>query len=112
MEERKDIKQTQGAREIHIQADIPKKSREDLQVLYRAANAASSIPKFNTASVKEYKLHLNEQEYFVAELETLPLPLRPSSLAAPRSDTTKVFFSFCQITTDQNSRLMEKHTKP
>lgn len=95
---RMDIKQTQGAREIHIQADIPRKLREDLQVLYRVAKAASLTTEYKTASVKDYKLHLNGQEYAASDLETLPLPLRPSSLTAPRSDNTMVFFSkFCVL---------------
>lgn len=95
---RKDIKQTQGAREIHIQADIPKQLREDLQVLYRVAKAASAIPKYKSASIKDYKLHLDGNQYAASDLEKLPLPLRPSSLAAPRSDNTMVFFSkFCVL---------------
>lgn len=90
---RMEIQQTQGAREIYIQADIPRKLRADLQVLYRVAKAASSIPKYNSALVKDYKLHLNGQEFSAHELETLPFPLRPSTLATPRSENTLVFFS-------------------
>lgn len=70
-----EVKQTQGAREIYIQADMPKQLRADLQVLYRVAKAASSIQEYKSASVKDFKLHLNGEEYTAQELETLPLPL-------------------------------------
>lgn len=109
---RGDIKQTQGQKEIHMQLDIPKKLREDLQVLYRVVKAASLITEYKTASIRDYKLHLNGSEYYAADLETLPLPLRPSSIAAPRSDTTLVFFSkFCVLSNHYPAEFTIKDTK-
>lgn len=86
--------------------------REDLQVLYRVTKAAATIPEYRTASVKDYKLQLNGEEYTAAELENLPLPLCPSSLAAPKSDTTMVFFSkFCILSNHYQSEFKIKGTK-
>lgn len=95
---RKDIKQTKDTREIHIQPDMPRKLRDDLQVLYRVAKAASANPKYKSATIRDYKLHLDGNQYSADELKNLPTPLRPSSLAAPKSENTMVFFSkFCVL---------------
>lgn len=78
---------------IRIQADIPKQLREDLQILYRVQRAAQNIPQYQTAEVKNYKLYLNGEEYSAWELEELPMPLRPSTLATRKSDNALVFYS-------------------
>lgn len=43
--------------------------------------------------MKNYKLYLNGEEYAAWELEELPHPLRPSSLATRQSDNSLVFYS-------------------
>lgn len=83
---------------IRIQADLPKQLREDIQLLYRVARAASKIPQYRSAIVREYALVLNGNEYSAQKLETLPQPLRPSSLAIAKSDETLAFFSkHCEL---------------
>lgn len=78
---------------IRIQTDVPKRLRDDSQLLRRVAKAASVMPKYSSARVRDYKLTLNGEEYAPDELEKLPEPIRPSTLATPRSDSAVVFFS-------------------
>lgn len=90
---RNNIPQDGQGRSIRIQADLPKQLREDLQILYRVQKAATKIPQYQTAEVKNYKLYLNGEEFFAWELEHLPLPLRPSSLATRKAEGVLVFYS-------------------
>lgn len=90
---RNNIPQDDQGKSIRIQADLPKQLREDLQILYRVQNAAAKITQYQTAEVKNYKLYLNGEEYFAWELEHLPTPLRPSSLATRSTDSVLVFYS-------------------
>lgn len=87
-----DITEEDGQK-IRIHADLPKRLRNDSQLLYRVQKAASGIPKFHSAKIRDYKLFLHGKEYAPNELENLPFPIRPSTLATPRSDTALVFFS-------------------
>lgn len=86
-------KGNEGDVPIRIQADLPKKLRDDVQVLYRVAKAAAQIPEYQSAVVRDYALHLNGREYLPRELESLPFPIRPSTLATRTSDEAIVFFS-------------------
>lgn len=90
---RNNIPQDDQGKPIRIQADLPKQLREDLQILYRVQKAATKIPQYQTAEVKSYKLFLNGEEYFAWELEHLPIPLRPSSLATRKTDSVLAFYS-------------------
>lgn len=90
---RNDVPREDEEKTVRIQADIPKQLREDLQILYRVQRAATKYEQYQTAEVKNYKLYLNEEEYSAWELEELPLPLRPSSLATRASDNALVFYS-------------------
>lgn len=90
---RNNIPRDQQGNSARIQADLPKQLREDLQILYRVQRAAAKIPQYQTAEVKNYKLYLNGEEYFAWELEHLPTPLRPSSLATKTNDNVLVFYS-------------------
>lgn len=78
---------------IRVLADLPKPLREGIQALYKVANAASKMEGYQSAKVREYQLELNEETYQFTELENLPLEIRPSTLAAPRSDFALAFFS-------------------
>lgn len=93
MEKRVSITQNEGQPKTKVQADLPKKLREDVQVLYRVAQAATKFPDYQSAKVKNYALLLNGREFSPRELELLPTPIRPSSLATPRSETALAFFS-------------------
>lgn len=90
---RNDIPQTDGQQRIKIQADLPRQLREDIPTLYKVAKAASATHLYKSVYVKEYALFLDGKEYTAKQLETLPVPLRPSSLATQKTDTALVFFS-------------------
>lgn len=66
---------------VRIQADLPKVLREGMQTLYKVVNAASNIKGFESVKVHDYQLELNQQTYQITDLETLPLKIRPSTLA-------------------------------
>lgn len=82
-----------GNPKIRVLADLPKPLREGVQALYKVANAASQMEKFQSAKVREYQLEINKETYQFTELESLPVEIRPSTLAAPRSDHALAFFS-------------------
>lgn len=82
-----------SGKKIRIQTDLPKRLRDESQLLHRVVKAAVKIPKYKTAKIKDYKLLLNGEEYTPSQLEQLPEPIRPSTLASPKSDTTIAFFS-------------------
>lgn len=87
-----DITEEDGHR-IRVHADLPKRLRDDAILLRRVQKAASGYAKFRSAKVRDYKLLLDGEEYAPNELERLPKPIRPSTLATPRSDTVVAFFS-------------------
>lgn len=90
---RMNIPAENGSTTVHIHADLPKQLREDVRALYRVAKAASSIPEFQSATIRDYALDLDGQEYLPRELESLPVPIRPSTLATRSSNEALVFFS-------------------
>lgn len=87
-----DITEDDGTK-IRIHADLPKRLRDDSQLLNRVVKAAQKNPKFRSAKLRDYKLVLHGNSYAPNELEKLPKPLRPSSLATPRSTSAIAFFS-------------------
>lgn len=82
-----------GDLRVRIHADLPKQLRDDVQALYKVAKAASSTGRYQSASVRDYMLELDDQTFLPSELETLPFDIRPSTLAAPRSETVLAFYS-------------------
>lgn len=76
-----------------IQADLPKELREGVQALYQVAKAADKMDEFENVQVRNYQLEINGETYQISDLEDLPVKIRPSTLASPRSDTHLVFFS-------------------
>lgn len=102
---RNDIRQKRRAKPIRIQADIPKRLREDLQILYIVKNAAMQSNQFQTVEIKNYRLYLDGAEYFAWELEGLPESLRPSTLATRKSNEVMVFYS-------KYSALSNHHSSP
>lgn len=50
------------------------------------------IPEYKNAKVKNYKFILDGQGYAPNNLEQLPMPIRPSTLATPRSKEALAFF--------------------
>lgn len=80
-------------RKIRIQQDLPKRLREDSQILHRVLKQASTLSKFRSAKIVDYKLRLHGKYYTADRLESLPKPLRPSTLASKSSDSTLVFFT-------------------
>lgn len=83
----------EGSNTVRIQADLPKKLREGLRLMYRVVKAASTIQKYRSAEVRDYALQLNGRVYAPSQLESLPFPLRPSTLAFRSSEQATVFFS-------------------
>lgn len=95
---RNDIPQPQDQQKIKIQADLPRQLREDVKILYKVAKAAASIKEYKSAQVRDYALVLQGKEYTASQLENLPQPIRPSSLACKKSETALTFFSkFCEL---------------
>lgn len=91
---KRSVSQNEGDNpKVRIHADLPKKLRDGVQSLYMVAKAASSSGKYHSAKVRNYALELDGQVYLPSELEMLPPEIRPSSLAAPRSESALVFFS-------------------
>lgn len=88
-----DITNEKNDKKIRIQADLPKVLREGIPTLYKVAKAASKIEEFSDARVRDYQLEMNDQVFQISDLEQLPVPIRPSTLAAPKSDTHMVFYS-------------------
>lgn len=78
---------------VRIHADLPKKLRDDIQALYKVARAANASDKYQFARVQDYSLEIDGQIFLPSELEMLPFDIRPSTLAAPRSDSALAFFS-------------------
>lgn len=95
---RNKIPQSEGSQHIKIQADLPKKLREDVTTLYRVVRAAASLEDYKDASVRDFQIALHGKMYSPDQLERLPAPLRPSSLAIRKTDQTFVFFTkFCPL---------------
>lgn len=90
---RNNIQQIQGQQTAKIQADLPKQLREDVGTLYRMVKAAAATKDYNTATVRDYSINLQGKQYLPGQLETLPFPIRPSTLAVKQSDQALVFFS-------------------
>lgn len=82
-----------GDTTIRIHADLPKKLREHVPILYKIQKTASNIQDYKTAAVRNYQLVLHGKEYAPQKLELLPFPLRPSTISAPRSEDALAFFS-------------------
>lgn len=78
---------------VRIQADLPKTLREGVQSLYRVVAAATKMEQFQDMKVQDFQLEWRGKTYQITDLETLPKPIRPSTLASPKSDTHMVFFS-------------------
>lgn len=78
---------------IRVQADLPKQLREGVRVLNRVAKAAAASQEFKAAVVRDYAIRWNGKEYLPSQLESLPRPLRPSTLATRSSGQALVFFS-------------------
>lgn len=87
------MSQVEGQSKIKIQADLPRKLRDDIYILYRVLHAASGMEEFKSATIRDYALVLHGKRYTAANLELLPPPIRPSSLAVRESDEALVFFS-------------------
>lgn len=90
---RNDVPQEEGQVQIKIQADLPKQLRDEVNVLYRVLRAASSMEEYRTALIRDFTINLHDKQYNPRQLESLPLPLRPSSLACKKSDQALTFFS-------------------
>lgn len=94
--QRHDIPQAKDQPKIKIQADLPKKLRDNTNILYRIIKAASGMEDFKSAFIRDFAIVLHGKQYTADNLELLPPPLRPSSLAVRESDEALVFFSrFC-----------------
>lgn len=90
---RGEVKRGNDGNQVRIQADLPKDLREGMQTLYRITRAASKIEGCESARVHNYQLEFKGEVFQITDLEELPVQLRPSTLAAPKSDTHLAFFS-------------------
>lgn len=83
--------------QIRIKADLPKPLREGLKLMHTVVRAAASHDEYKNAKVKDHQLEINNEVYQYHELESLPVPIRPSTLASPRSDEALAFFTSSSI---------------
>lgn len=90
---RVDITAEKDDHKIRVQADLPKKLREEVKVLYRVAKAAAASHNYKSAILRDYSILWKDKEYAPSQLESLPRPIRPSTLATRSSDKALVFFS-------------------
>lgn len=90
---RRDVPTIEGQPSIKIQADLPKKLRDGLPILYKISKAASNMEEFKSLRIRDYAIILNDKQYTLEQLELLPPPLRPSSLAVREADDAMIFFS-------------------
>lgn len=108
---RKEVPTTEGQSPIKIQADLPKKLRDDVNILYRVIKAASDMEEFNSARIRDFSIILHGRQYTADNLELLPPPIRPSSLAVRESDEALVFFSrFCFLSNHFPSKFDYENT--
>lgn len=104
---RHDVPQIEGQTRKKIQADLPKKIRDNVNILYRVIQAASNIEDFKTAYIRDFAVMLHGKQYTADNLELLPPPLRPSSLSVRESDEALVFFSrFCFLSNHYPSQFI------
>lgn len=61
--------------------------------MYRNLRAATKIRKYKSAKIRSHAIQLEGKEYSPFNLESLPLPLRPSTISNLTSETTLAFFS-------------------
>lgn len=88
----------QGQQQIRIQADLPRQLRKELTILYKIAQAASQTEDFKSAHVRDYALVFDGKEYTARQMEQLPIPLRPSSLATRKGENSLIFFTkYCEL---------------
>lgn len=85
------------SQKIRVLADVPKPLREGLKVMYKVARAATKAKVYGEARVQNYQLELEDKTYQFSELEKLPFPLRPSTLASPRSEDALAFFTSASV---------------
>lgn len=90
---RNKIPQIEQQQRIKIQADLPKQLRDDVIILYRVARAAAAMTEYQSATIKDYAFNLRGKKYTARQLESLPIPIRPSSLAHRQSEQALIFFS-------------------
>lgn len=82
-----------GEQKVRIQADLPKRLREEINILYRVTRAAANTQEYQNAVVRSYAIQLNGKEFSPGNLERLPYSIRPSTISNPRSDAAIAFFS-------------------
>lgn len=80
---RLDITGENDSQKIRVLADVPKELREGVKLMYKVVRAATKAKVYGQARVQNYQLELNDKTYQFSELEKLPFPLRPSTLASP-----------------------------
>lgn len=79
---------------IWLHEDLPKKLRTDNRILQRIAKMARTKQDiYGEVKVKDYRIHLNGQEYDMDSLHLLPKELTPHAVYSPRSETALVFFT-------------------
>lgn len=85
------------SQKIRVLADVPKPLREGVKLMYNVLRAASGLEEYKHVMVRDYQLELNDKIFQFNELETLPVKLRPSTLASPRSEEALSFFTSASI---------------
>lgn len=82
-----------GDNVVRIHADLPKQLRKDVQVLYKVMKVASAIPEYQSIRIRDYMIELDGSKYAPSDLESLPKPIRPSTIAMRESEDTIVFYT-------------------
>lgn len=94
---RLDITGDNDSHKIRVLTDIPKPLREGVKLMYKVVRAATKAKVYGVARVQNYHLELDDKVYQFSELEKLPFPLRPSTLASPRSEEALAFFTSASV---------------
>lgn len=102
---RLDITGDNESHRIKVLSDIPKPLREGVKLMYKVVRAATKAKSYGVARVQNYQLELNDKVYQFTELEKLPFPLRPSTLASPRSAEALAFFTSASVFSNHHPSL-------
>lgn len=78
---------------FNIKEDLPLQLRPTQTALLKVLQEARKHPdKYRNVSIRDFRLYVNGGSYGVEDLESLPEPLRPSSIATPGNREVVVFF--------------------
>lgn len=89
----KKISEEDHSKQIWLQEDVPKPIKIAQKALYQTFKRAKSMKDtFTSVQLKGTKLIIDGNAYSHLDMENLPPPLRPASLATRQSESAVIFF--------------------